>query len=405
MELRVEGIAHGGVAVARLDGRVVFVADAIPGETVLARVTDRRHDSFWRAETVRVLDESPDRRAHVWTAASVERDPEERAGGAEFGHIDLARQRALKAQVLREGLQRFAKIDRAVEVEPAPGDGETNGLGWRTRVTLHADETGRVGPYAARSHTVVPVSDLPLASVAIADAARLEDHHPGVARLELVAAPDGVRTIEVKRVRSRPKRPPRSGRTITHRVRGREYTLSELGFWQVHRQAPEVLTAAVIESVQSDLIDESAQHYDLYGGVGLFAGAFVDQFGGELRVSSIEYDPEATEFASRNLADLPGATAQTASVDRYVLSVDPSAWRGSTVILDPPRKGAGREVVQAIARGRAAQVVYVACDPIALARDIATFRAAGYELAALRAFDLFPHTHHVEAVARLVPAG
>src|SRR5690606_31135673 len=147
------GIAHGGVCVARHEGRVVFVADAIPGERVLARVTDARKKSFARAATVSVLSQSEDRRDHIWAEAALERDPDDRAGGAEFGHIALERQRLLKAEVLTDAMRRFGGLDDAqlaaatggagVTVEAAPGDDESNGLGWRTRVRLHVDaETG-----------------------------------------------------------------------------------------------------------------------------------------------------------------------------------------------------------------------------------------------------------------------
>src|SRR5699024_4180619 len=108
LELDVTTVAHGGVCVARHEGRVVFVSDAIPGERVLARVTDAARASFWRAETVQVLEASPHRQEHVWGAAALERDPAERAGGAEFGHIELGHQRELKRQVIAEAFDRFA---------------------------------------------------------------------------------------------------------------------------------------------------------------------------------------------------------------------------------------------------------------------------------------------------------
>ncbi|WP_165307933.1 TRAM domain-containing protein, partial [Agromyces binzhouensis] len=142
LELDVERIAHGGVAVAHHEGRVVFVADAIPGERVRAQVTDAGRDRFWRAETVEVLDASPDRREHVWAEASVDRAPEDRVGGAEFGHIVMRRQRELKADVLRDALARMGGVDREVdvrEVDPglAPGVDRESGAHWRTRVRLH----------------------------------------------------------------------------------------------------------------------------------------------------------------------------------------------------------------------------------------------------------------------------
>src|SRR5690349_6455973 len=104
VELDVTNIAHGGISVARLEGRVVFVADAIPGERVLARITEDDKPRFWRADAVRVLEPSPHRRPHVWPEASIDRDPESRPGGADFGHIELAHQRELKRQVLTDAL-------------------------------------------------------------------------------------------------------------------------------------------------------------------------------------------------------------------------------------------------------------------------------------------------------------
>ncbi|MEH6782197.1 MAG: TRAM domain-containing protein, partial [Rhodoglobus sp.] len=127
IEVDVTNIAHGGVSVARHDGRVVFVSDAIPGERVLARITDDKKKSFWRAETVKVVTPSEHRQDHVWSAASVDRDPDNRAGGAEFGHIELGHQRELKAQILSEALERMAKVALAPRVEAVPGDDERKG--------------------------------------------------------------------------------------------------------------------------------------------------------------------------------------------------------------------------------------------------------------------------------------
>src|SRR5690606_19833781 len=146
------------------EGRVVFVSDAIPGERVRARRLPESTDGaanadtrkFWRAETVEVLKASPHRRPHVWRDADVSRDPADRPGGADLGHIDLDHQRVLKRQVLTEALDRFAGGGLAAP-EVAALD-ESDGTGWRTRLTLHADDAGRIGPFAARSHRVIEVS-------------------------------------------------------------------------------------------------------------------------------------------------------------------------------------------------------------------------------------------------------
>jgi tRNA/tmRNA/rRNA uracil-C5-methylase (TrmA/RlmC/RlmD family) len=397
IELDVTGIAHGGVAVARHDGRVVFVADAIPGERVVARVSDDRKASFWRAETVEVLEPSADRVEHVWREAAIDRDPARRAGGAEFGHILLARQRALKTEVLVDSLRRFGKIDREVEVEAVPGDDERNGLGWRTRVRLHVGDDGRPGPVAARSHRVIPVSSLPLAAEVITDSGILGDAFTGVTSIDAIATADGGVRLVIGEQRPTP---------MTERVGDREFRVDDTGFWQVHHGAAAVLTEAVQAAVDPDRFDPSADNLDLYGGVGLLAAAVADRFGPSTRIVSVESDARAVDHASDNLAEWVGARAETGRVDRWLrerlASGSVAGADRATVVLDPPRSGAGGEVIRDLVRLGPAQLVYVACDPVAFARDAGTLAAAGYELDALRAFDLFPHTHHVEAVARFV---
>jgi tRNA/tmRNA/rRNA uracil-C5-methylase (TrmA/RlmC/RlmD family) len=409
LELDVTGIAHGGISVARHEGRVVFVSDAIPGESVVARVTEDRKKSFWRADTVSVATPSEHRVDHVWAEAGLDRDPAERPGGAEFGHIALAHQRTLKHDVLVDSFSRFAHVDltdvlgRDVVVEAAPGDDAANGLGWRTRVRLHVDEEGTAGPFAARSHTVVPVAGLPLATAVVQESAPLaRGAMPGASVLDVLApsGSEGARLVVDEQAPT----------AVTEVVGNRTFTVDDTGFWQVHRAAAAVLTEAVQDLVDRDRLDADGIHLDLYGGVGLLAAAVGDLVGPKARLTSVESAGRATEHAQENLAEWIGARAEPGRVDRWLARTVQTAsrseldrYRAGTVVLDPPRSGAGREVAVQIAALQPAQVVYVACDPVALARDVATFADLGYRLEALRAFDLFPHTHHMEAVARLVP--
>jgi tRNA/tmRNA/rRNA uracil-C5-methylase (TrmA/RlmC/RlmD family) len=394
-ELTISNVAHGGVMVARHEGRVVFVPDTIPGEVVRAVVTDDTKASFWRAETVEVLEASPHRQEHVWAAASVERAPEERAGGAEFGHIVPEHQRELKRRVLADALSRMARLEPEVAVEVLPGPAD--GTGWRTRVRLHADEAGRLGPYAARSHRVVPVDDLPLATPELAAVAPLGavGGSPADGPVEVVAPSIGRPFV---------LRAGESHEPIAERVGNREFRLEARGFWQVHRHAAETLVAAVAAAVDPGLFDPDADNLDLYGGVGLFAAALGNRFGSGIRITTVESDADASRHAEENLADVVEAQAVRARVDRHLARLRTQRARldGATVVLDPPRSGAGKEVVAALAALGPAQLVYVACDPVALARDLALLAGRGYRLTGIRAFDLFPNTHHVEAVASLV---
>jgi len=444
IDLEITDVAHGGVFVARHEGRVVFVPDAIPGETVRVRLTDTAKKSFWRGETLEVLDASPHRQPHVWRQADVDVEPENRPGGADFGHIELSHQRHLKARVLLDALQRFGGVETAaVGVEAASPlrspTGQTlaeeteDGTGWRTRVSLHVDAEGRIGPYAARSHRVITDLDFPLATEQIERAAiELRRGEPG--RIDLVQPADG-RVRFLPRPERRGDASRRGGRggpgrqapeseVVVETVGGRDFRVDAGGFWQVHRLAAHSLTqrvASALQSIRPDgpirrsgglWIDPDAWHLDLYGGVGLFAATLGDLGGPAARITSVESDARATEHAGENLAEWVGARAETARVDRWLARLAAEASTSErerlsrgVVLLDPPRAGAGREVVEHITDLSPETVVYVACDPVALARDVATFRAGGYELSRVDALDLFPNSHHVEAVAVLTRAG
>jgi tRNA/tmRNA/rRNA uracil-C5-methylase (TrmA/RlmC/RlmD family) len=167
----------------------------------------------------------------------------------------------------------------------------------------------------------------------------------------------------------------------------------------VHPAAPAVLTDAVRAAIDPDRFDPDADNLDLYGGVGLLAAALAGER--DVRVTTVESDETASGHAAENLADLPRAAAVPARVDAFL--ADQVARPGATVVLDPPRSGAGADVVAAITASTPAQVVYVACDPVALARDVGVFAEHGWGLDRVAAFDLFPNTHHLEAVARLTP--
>ncbi|AOY56397.1 class I SAM-dependent RNA methyltransferase [Candidatus Rhodoluna planktonica] len=392
--LNIEKVAHGGIFVARHDGRVVFVSHVLPGEKVKAQVFEDRGGSFCRAEPTEIIEPSPDRVAQVWKQAGPGG-----AGGAEFGHIKLDRQRELKADVIEEALDRMSGIKLRPVVEPVPGDDENNGLGYRSRVQLHVDEAGNVGPYRERSHEVIRVKDLPLATEDIRD---LEFHHKNfqnVKKVEIAASNTGGTQW---RIDGKVKGDER----LIERAAGRTFRISGGGFWQVHRGAADLLANTVTSMAATVGFDKAAQNLDLYGGVGLFSGALAAKFGKDLEITSVESFRQATDDATLNLNDLSKAKVVCAPVERFLdkhLSEKSTARNSSaTIVLDPPRSGAGAKVVGRLVELAPKHIIYVACDPIALARDLKSFIAGGYRLAQLRAFDLFPHTHHVECVASLV---
>ncbi|MBV8932869.1 MAG: class I SAM-dependent RNA methyltransferase [Kutzneria sp.] len=384
LEVEVGNVAHGGHCVARADGRVVFVRHALPGERVVVEVTEDKGGSYCRADAIEVLDASADR---VEPPCPLARPGG--CGGCDWQHASAPAQRRLKAVVVAEQLRRLAGLETPVEVEELPG----GLLGWRTRVRMVVDGRGRPGFRAHRGHRVVPVRHCPIAVPDLVEEAGQRRWTRG-AELALTADSRG-RVHAVERPRRGRERTVAGDGVAVERAGGRAWRVDAYGFWQVHPEAAEVFAEVVAEWAAAPV---GGTAWDLYAGVGLFASVLAEQVGSEGTVLAVESSRGAVAEGRANLADLPQVSFKTGDTEVVVAS---SAGRPDVVVLDPPRKGAGRAVVDAVAGHGPARVVYVACDPAALARDVAVFAEHGYRLERLRAFDAFPMTHHVECLALL----
>lgn len=427
LELAIGPAAHGGHCVARHEGRVIFVRHALPGEVVKARLTE--HDDaarFWRADATDILRPSSDRVNHPWPLADAVLAGLRGArpvGGAEFGHIELAAQRRLKAGIFQEQLARLGKVERSVSVEPVP-DETPDGLGWRTRVGFAVDGAGHLAMHEHRSTALVPVADMPLAVPAINELGLWNIDFTGAAAVEVAAGSGDTEPLVLLAVSADEVSPavraiagaiegasvaawhPESG--TLHRISGRTWVREVVGhnlfrvtgegFWQVHRSAPQVLTDAVLAGVAPEPGQRIA---DLYAGAGLFTAVLADAVGEAGMVLSVEGSAAASRDARRNLHGRAQVDIVEGKVEKVLRERRPHL---DAVVLDPPRAGAGKDAVRAIAGTGAKSVVYVSCDPASFARDVAYFAAAGWRLDALRVFDLYPHTHHMESVAVLRPA-
>ncbi|QDQ97595.1 class I SAM-dependent RNA methyltransferase [Tomitella fengzijianii] len=435
LELHIDAVGHGGVFVARSEGRVVLVRRALPGERVRARVTEDKGGSYCRAEVTDVLEAAPDRVADACPAA---------AGGAgccDFSHVAPAAQRRLKQEVLAEQLARIAHLPQRIPVAPlpmpatphagAPAGGEGGAEGWRTRIRLSVDEAGRAGYRRYRGSEVVAdlrcPQQIPGALDGLQDtvwqagadlAVAVDDD--GRRHVVEIAPPPMTRAAHRRSGRrgASARRAARSQRRAEHivegggsavqRVDGREWRLAPTGFWQVHGAAAQTY---------SDLIREWSglrggdTAWDLYGGAGVFAAAMAGQVGPAGRVEVVESSSQAVRDGRDALVDLDGVRFHHARVGHALAEFadgDGGARRigGSpgpdTVVLDPPRAGAGREVIGALAATSAARVVHVGCDPASFARDLALYGGHGFRVEELRAFDGFPMTHHFESFALLV---
>ncbi len=398
LTLEISKIVHGGFGLGRVDGRVVFVPGSAPGDVVEVVVTDVKKSHAF-ADVIHVIQSSPHRVPHMWPEADVSRQPDRRVGGADFGHLALAFQRQVKTEIVREALARQGDVSpewaQSVLVHPIPGS--PDGTRWRTRVTLHVDDNGVAGQRAFRSHRVIPTATLPLAHPDIQAMAAHSTLWPGEKTLHLGRSSTAGQWLVM--AGDQPV-------TVTEDVEGHTFHLNSDVFWQVHVSAAEVLSRAVVDAVDWGLWDEGAYNHDLYGGVGLFAAALLKKGGASSQMVSVESHESASAFCEQNLAGFGNAVTITSDVMAYLrqqqrgLSAsDADRYARATILLDPPRSGAGRNVIESLVALAPRQIVYVACDPVAFARDQKLLANAGYTLSHLDAFDLFPHTHHIEMVA------
>lgn len=364
VEVDVLRIAHGGHCIAHVDGRTLFVRHALPGERVVARITQVSR-KIVRADAIRVLRPSASRVEAPcrWAGPGA-------CGGCDLQHVLPAAQCDWKTEVLRSSLARFAGLDPALppvgtcSVEPLPG--RTDGLRWMTRVRWATAADGTRGLHGHRSHDIVPVDHCLIAE-------------------EQIDSPDT-----------------RGASARMREVRHRRWQVPPSVFWQVHHALPEALVGEVLDQGGPE---PGETWWDLFSGAGLIAAFLGEAVGAGGSVVAVESDAAAVRCGEKALVDLPMVQFVRADVGAWVRdrpSIDPTSAPAG-IVVDPPRSGAGEELMGRLLALRPSRLVYVACDPVALARDARVAMACGYRLERLRAFDAFPMTHHFESIALFVP--
>ena len=382
--------ANGGSCVAHHDGRVVFVRYALPGERVRVRVTADR-GSYWHAEVVEVIEPSADRTASLCPIAGVDG-----AGCCDLAFVLPEAARALKAEVVANQLERLGGhrwTGPAAGAEPLSAAGAT---GWRTRVRLEVGSDRRPGFH--RYHSDELVTDLRCAQLPAGMMDGLDDGDwvPG-AQLHVALDDNGQRHV-VRSVRQ-------GKRTTTKVIEGDYFAAQRVGlrgwqvpvtaFWQSHRDAAEVYSRLVVDWAQPG---PGTTAWDLYGGAGVFAAALGEAVGEAGRVLTVDTSRAASRAARAALADLPQVNVITESVRRALAAQRVSA---DVAVLDPPRAGAGRDVIDLLAAAGVPRVVHIGCEAASFARDVGLYRAHGYTVEEIKVFDAFPLTHHTECVALL----
>jgi len=370
----IEKVAHGGHFIARHEGAVFFIRHGIPGEQVVVEVTSTGK-SFNRGDVLEVIQPSPDR-----VKAPCNYAHRLGCGGCDFQHIAISRQRELKSDVITEQFARIAKMDLKVAVEEV-----SDPLHWRTRAILNIDGSGNAGFFISRSHNSIQIAEcltcvpeLKLSEIAS------RTWQPNT-KLEISANKSGDRIVAGSEVFEGPKE-------LVEFVGASKLQVSHSSFWQSHKSAPTVLTEAVMQYAE---LQSGDQVLDLYGGVGLFTAAALLAVGETGRVDLVEASSSAVGDAKINFENIPNVNIYLGDVAKIM----PRIGSADVVILDPPRDGAGSLVLQQISALNPERIVYVACDPAALARDCGFANDLGWKLTKVRAFDLFPMTHHIEMVA------
>jgi tRNA/tmRNA/rRNA uracil-C5-methylase (TrmA/RlmC/RlmD family) len=388
LTLTVGAPANGGSCVARHDGRVVFVRYALPGERVRVRVTADR-GSYWHAETVEVIEPSADRAESLCPIAGVDG-----AGCCDLAFVDPAAARGLKAEVVSNQLARLGNYQWNDAVQPVSAAGPT---GWRTRIRLDVGADGHAGFH--RYHSDELVTDLNCGQLTAGLIDGLNDVvWPSGAHLHVVVDDDGQRHVArtVRHGRRNSTDVVEGSYQGVQRAGRHSWQVPVTAFWQAHRDAAATYSDLVSEWAQPD---PGMTAWDLYGGAGVFAAVLGDAVGESGQVVSVDSSRAATRAARATLADLPQVSVITDSVRRALTARREGA---DVAVLDPPRGGAGHEVIDLLAAAEVPRIVHIGCEAASFARDIGLYQRHGYAVNNIAVFDSFPLTHHIECVALLM---
>jgi len=377
-EVEIERILPGGMGLAHADGKTVFVSLAAPGDRVRVSV-EREQGNVLFASIQEIITPSPVRIEPPCPYFG-------RCGGCDFQQLTYEAQLAAKSEMIRDCLHRIGRLEDLPDIVVVPSPDEWR---YRMRAMWQIDQDERaIGYYERGSRRVCDVVDCAVlrqelqAKLEEVRATDWTEFPPELKHLDVVA---GERSVSFA--------PPFANfetRELSLTIRGEVYRYNAESFFQINPS----LLGPLIDFALGDVSGETA--LDLYSGVGLFTLPLSRQF---QRVTAVEANPVAVRFARRNLQD----------TNARVIAAGVADWFRSApvrdtdfVLLDPPRAGAESAVIKGILNLHPPQISYVSCDPATLARDLRKLIAGGYSINSIRGFDLFPQTHHVETVVRLV---
>jgi 23S rRNA (uracil1939-C5)-methyltransferase len=418
LTVKLEKLTYGGDALGRLPdsvagtgGRAVFVPFGLPGETVLVRVVDEKRGHV-RAGLVEVLEPSPERITprckHFFTPLAHKVGEEVRAcGGCHYQHMPYEAQLKVKTEILCDQLIRIGKISNP-PVEPmVPSSREWN---YRNHVQFHLTREGKLGYIDSAGRNVLPISECHLPEPAINELWPALEFDPGLGlqRVSLRLGADEERMLVL--ASDNPETPEmelEADLSVVHlsgddavvmagdeslfiTVNNRSFRVSAASFFQVNTEMAGKMASHLLEQLP---VSSISTLLDVYCGVGLFSAFFAPRAG---RLIGIESSKSSCEDFVANLDEFDNVELYEALAEEAlpVLKVTPDA-----VIVDPPRTGLDKRVLDALLAIRPDRIAYVSCDPSTLGRDAARLIAGGYRLARVTPFDLFPQTYHIESIS------
>jgi len=414
VEITLTAIAHGGEALTRHQGKVIFVAGAIPGEQVRAQIVDE-HKRWARARLLELLTPSPDRVQPP--CPYLQFDPNRPVcGGCQWQHIAYERQLALKQEIVADQLRRLGHVENPpVQETLAVGEEDVpDAWGYRNYAQFVIASDGHPGFYAAGSHDVVPIREClilhPLLNEMLES---LEVKWTGLRRLGLRAGVHtGDRLVVLETTHDQAPELEvdvpiscallrRDGMAETligqawynERILGRQFRVSAGSFFQVNTPGAEALVGLVGEMLSSRPGDVLL---DVYCGVGLFGLSLADQV---TAVVGVEESASACDDFEFNAQEMDNASLYEGPAEEVLPALVRMGERATLAVLDPPRSGAGAAVIETLSALGVRRLAYVSCDPATLARDAAALCSMGYQLVTVQPLDMFPQTYHVESVA------
>lgn len=384
-------IAHGGHFVTHVEGCVVFVRGALTGERAVVEITHKRQKVYFGVAQ-EILGASDFRVTPSCEASQL-------CGGCDFQFIAPPHQRALKTQVLSDSLQRFASLSEP-EVDRIIGSGvlsigDPSGLGWRERARFEWNGDWKMHQYRSDLMVITPhcttiTPDIGRELISL-------ERHGGLLEGEYTFA-QGVEGVSVVGPSGHVAGP----QLVKRQFAGTEWESNPRDFWQSNA----ALLPEVSQAIQAaGAISVGATWWDLYAGSGVFSQLLAQEVGVSGSVTSVEGNRNTSQLARDRFAvatdpHVAPVRVINSSVESFVERIREVGAKPDGVFLDPPRSGAGISVCEVLVGISPAWILYLACDPVALARDAKVLCASGeFELSSVTAWDAFPMTHHFESLA------